>query len=59
MSENLKILGFDIGISSIGWAFVENNNLKDCGVRILQRLKIKTAPRLHFLAAKLEGLDAA
>ncbi|WP_337205312.1 type II CRISPR RNA-guided endonuclease Cas9 [Campylobacter molothri] len=30
----MKILGFDIGISSIGWAFVENNELKDCGVRI-------------------------
>ncbi|WP_291952644.1 type II CRISPR RNA-guided endonuclease Cas9 [Campylobacter sp.] len=32
--NNIKILGFDIGIKSIGWAFVENNELKDCGVRI-------------------------
>ncbi|ELP9119648.1 type II CRISPR RNA-guided endonuclease Cas9 [Campylobacter lari] len=30
----MKILGFDIGINSIGWAFVENDELKDCGVRI-------------------------
>lgn len=35
-----RILAFDIGISSIGWAFSENDELKDCGVRILQRLKI-------------------
>ena len=33
----MKILGFDIGISSIGWAFVENNELKDCGVRIFTK----------------------
>lgn len=30
----MKILGFDIGIASIGWAFVESGELKDCGVRI-------------------------
>lgn len=30
----MKILGFDIGVSSIGWAFVEDNKLQDCGVRI-------------------------
>lgn len=30
----MRILGFDIGINSIGWAFVENDELKDCGVRI-------------------------
>lgn len=30
----MKILGFDIGITSVGWAFVENSKLKDCGVRI-------------------------
>lgn len=30
--EKLKILGFDIGISSIGWAYVEGRELKDCGV---------------------------
>lgn len=33
----MKILGFDIGVSSIGWAFVENNELKDCGVRIFTK----------------------
>ena len=32
-----KILGFDIGIASIGWAFVENGELKDCGVRIFTK----------------------
>lgn len=31
---NYRVLGFDIGISSIGWAFLENGLLKDCGVRI-------------------------
>lgn len=30
----MKIVGIDIGITSIGWAFVENGELKDCGVRI-------------------------
>ena len=33
----MKILGFDIGIASIGWAFVENGELRDCGVRIFTK----------------------
>ncbi|MBT0823712.1 type II CRISPR RNA-guided endonuclease Cas9 [Campylobacter lari] len=33
----MRILGFDIGINSIGWAFVENDELKDCGVRIFTK----------------------
>ncbi|MCX2716836.1 type II CRISPR RNA-guided endonuclease Cas9 [Helicobacter sp. MIT 21-1697] len=33
----MKILGFDIGITSIGWAYVEDNELKDCGVRIFTK----------------------
>ena len=33
----MKILGFDIGIASIGWAFVENGELKKCGVRIFTK----------------------
>ena len=32
-----KILGFDIGITSIGWAYVEGEELKDCGVRIFTK----------------------
>lgn len=32
-----KILGFDIGIASIGWAYLEGNELKDCGVRIFTK----------------------
>ncbi len=32
-----KILGFGIGISSISWAFSENDELKDCGVRIFTK----------------------
>ncbi len=35
--EKLKILGFDIGVSSIGWAFVDGGELKDCGVRIFTK----------------------
>lgn len=35
--DKLKILGFDIGISSIGWAYVEGGELKDCGVRIFTK----------------------
>lgn len=35
--EKLKILGFDIGISSIGWAYVDGGELKDCGVRIFTK----------------------
>lgn len=34
---HLKILGFDIGVTSIGWAFVEGEELKDCGVRIFTK----------------------
>lgn len=37
MQEKLKILGFDIGITSIGWAFVEGGELKDSGVRIFTK----------------------
>lgn len=33
----MKILGFDIGVTSIGWAFVEGEELKDCGVRIFTK----------------------
>lgn len=36
-AEKLKILGFDIGVASIGWAFVEGGELKDCGVRIFTK----------------------
>lgn len=35
--EAIKIFGFDIGISSIGFAYVENGELKDCGVRIFTK----------------------
>lgn len=34
---HLKILGFDIGVTSIGWAFVEGEELKDCGVSIFTK----------------------
>lgn len=34
---DLKILGFDIGITSIGWAYAEGEELKDCGVRIFTK----------------------
>ncbi len=33
----MKILSFDIGITSIGWAFVEGEELRDCGVRIFTK----------------------
>ncbi|WP_334082267.1 type II CRISPR RNA-guided endonuclease Cas9 [Helicobacter typhlonius] len=33
----MKILSFDIGITSIGWAYVEGEKLKDCGVRIFTK----------------------
>lgn len=40
--ENLKILGFDIGVASIGWALVQDGGTRDsrkiidCGVRIFE-----------------------
>ena len=37
--ENLRVLGFDIGVASIGWAFVEGGELKDCGVRIFTKVE--------------------
>ncbi|AWI34464.1 type II CRISPR RNA-guided endonuclease Cas9 [Helicobacter apodemus] len=33
----MKILSFDIGVTSIGWAYVEGEKLKDCGVRIFTK----------------------
>ena len=36
-TQSLKILGFDIGVASIGWAFAEGGELKDCGVRIFTK----------------------
>ena len=33
----MKILSFDIGVTSIGWAFVEGEELRDCGVRIFTK----------------------
>ena len=37
MNGMQKILGCDIGITSIGWAYVEGEELKDCGVRIFTK----------------------
>lgn len=33
----MKIFSFDIGVTSIGWAFVEGEELRDCGVRIFTK----------------------
>ena len=33
----MKVYSFDIGVASIGWAFIENDELKDCGVRIFTK----------------------
>ena len=33
----MKIFSFDIGIASIGWAYIEDDVLKDCGVRIFTK----------------------
>lgn len=33
----MKVLGFDIGVASIGWALVEDSVLKECGVRIFTK----------------------
>lgn len=42
----MKILGFDIGVASIGWAYVENDELKDCGVRIFTKAENSTGESL-------------
>lgn len=33
----MKIYSFDIGVASIGWAFIENEVLQDCGIRIFTK----------------------
>lgn len=33
----MKIFSFDIGVTSIGWAFVEGEELRNCGVRIFTK----------------------
>lgn len=33
----MKVLGFDIGITSVGWAYIEDDVLKGCGVRIFTK----------------------
>lgn len=54
----MKILGFDIGITSIGWAYVEGEELKDCGVRIFTKAENpKMVIRLLLRVEKQEGLD--
>lgn len=35
--KTMKIFSFDIGIASIGWAYIEDDALKDCGVRIFTK----------------------
>lgn len=37
MQTNIKIYSFDIGVASIGWAVIEDNALKDMGVRIFTK----------------------
>lgn len=37
MGVKMKVLGFDIGVASIGWALVEDSVLKECGVRIFTK----------------------
>ncbi len=36
----MKVLGIDIGVSSIGWAIIEDDELKDCGVRIFNQIEV-------------------
>lgn len=33
----MKVYSFDIGVASIGWAFIENEVLQDCGIRIFTK----------------------
>lgn len=55
-----RILAFDIGISSIGWAFSENDELKDCGVRIFTKAENpKTGESLALQDALQEVLENA
>lgn len=56
----MKILGFDIGVASIGWAFVEKHSngeieLKDCGVRIFTEAKGKNGDSLALPRREARG----
>ncbi|WP_301008359.1 hypothetical protein, partial [Helicobacter sp. UBA3407] len=63
----MKILSFDIGITSIGWAYVEGEELKDCGVRIFTKAENETTKdtkspyelRTLALSQKLDSKDLA
>ncbi|MBW1478530.1 hypothetical protein AT945_06580 [Campylobacter jejuni] len=54
-----RILAFDIGISSIGWAFSENDELKDCGVRIFTKAENPKTGESLALDALQEVLENA
>lgn len=53
----MKTLGLDIGITSIGWAFIEDNELKDCGVRIFTKAENpKTGESLSLPRREARGV---
>ncbi|MDE6886541.1 MAG: type II CRISPR RNA-guided endonuclease Cas9 [Helicobacteraceae bacterium] len=53
----MKTLGFDIGITSIGWAFIEDDELKDCGVRIFTKAENpKTGESLSLPRKEARGV---
>lgn len=54
-----RILAFDIGISSIGRAFSENDELKDCGVRIFTKAENPKTGESLALDALQEVLENA
>ncbi|RDU64855.1 type II CRISPR RNA-guided endonuclease Cas9 [Helicobacter sp. MIT 14-3879] len=51
----MKILGFDIGIASVGWAYVEENELRDCGVRIFTKAENSTGESLALPRREARG----
>lgn len=52
----MKILSFDIGITSIGWAYVEGEELKDCGVRIFTKAEDSKGKSLALPRREARGV---
>lgn len=52
----MKILSFDIGVTSIGWAYVEGEELKDCGVRIFTKAEDSKGKSLALPRREARGV---
>lgn len=49
-----KILGLDLGTNSIGWAIIENDKFRDCGVRIFSEQNESRLIKTNFFKKTID-----